>query len=90
MSLSPLTSALGVKTMSTIAKVFRSKKYGTLTVSILKQDKSKTTYLVDHKITKEEAEIIQLELGYHPYGYGLYDFKQSNGSTTWYRWNSCD
>jgi hypothetical protein len=41
-------------------------------------------------ITKEEAIEIQSNAGYHPAGYGFYNFKHIDGNTKWYCFKSCD
>jgi hypothetical protein len=70
-------------------RIFNSAKYGTVTVTFRSRS-DKTIYIVDKVITDDEASIIQLEMGYHPCGYGFYGFKTTETTSTWYRYNSCD
>jgi hypothetical protein len=71
-------------------KVFNSAKYGTVTVTSSTHKRTMTKYVVDKVITHEEACIIQLQLGYHPHGYGVYGFETKSTTTSWCRGNSCD
>ena len=41
-------------------------------------------------LTEDEAMELQLEYGYHPFGYGFYGYKVENGVTTWECQRSCD
>ena len=47
-------------------------------------------FAVPHIISKDHAIKLQMELGYHPGGYGFYSFKVENNKTTWQCANSCD
>ncbi len=42
------------------------------------------------EITPEEAGELQFKAGYHPHGYGFYQFRVENGITTWVCSYSCD
>ena len=42
------------------------------------------------QITQEEAAELQMQLGYHPAGYGLYGFKVTEDGTEWKCATSCD
>lgn len=44
----------------------------------------------DINIDEETAQDIQKDEGYHPSGYGFYDFKSVEGRTTWKCWNTCE
>jgi len=41
-------------------------------------------------ISRELAMQLQMELSYHPAGYGFYGYKATPTGTTWYCWNCCD
>lgn len=47
-------------------------------------------FTVDALISKEAASEFQGYLGYHPAGYGMYEFNHSEGKTTWSCSNTCD
>jgi len=47
-------------------------------------------YTYDGSLTKEQASEMQEESGYHPYGYGFFDYKVKNGVTTWNSFKCCD
>ena len=72
------------------SKTFNSKKYGVITVTWKSDGRTMTKYTVNKVITDEEASDIQLELGYHPCGYGKYGFKTTSTTSSWSRGNSCD
>lgn len=73
-----------------MTRTFNSKKYGVITVVSKPYKRTMTWYHVDKPITQDEASIIQLKLGYHPCGYGIYGFATKPDHSTWTRGNSCD
>jgi hypothetical protein len=42
------------------------------------------------RINEDQATEIQMQLGYHPCGYGFYSFNPSDDKTTWKCGDSCD
>tara|TARA_R100001594_G_scaffold149405_1_gene207107 strand:- start:842 stop:1036 length:195 start_codon:yes stop_codon:yes gene_type:complete len=42
------------------------------------------------EITEDEAMDFQFKAGFHPSGYGFYEYKTERGTTTWCCLNSCD
>lgn len=73
------------------SKTFNSAKYGTITATRTKKNyRSNNLFTADKVITKEEAGLIQIELGYHPAGYSFTNYKTTATHTTWECWNSCD
>ena len=72
-----------------MTKTFNSKKYGTLTVTMQRRN-SNYYFYTDKPITNNEASLVQLELNYHPAGYGFYGFKSDHLGSTWHCFNSCD
>ena len=71
------------------SKTFNSKKYGKVTVFSIPK---RTARLFQTKInvTKDEAQIIQQQMNYHPAGYNFYDYKSDINGTSWKCWLSCD
>lgn len=54
-------------------------------------DKSRMhKFFVPFAITEEEACELQMQLGYHPAGYGFYRFETAENATTWLCGNSSD
>ena len=47
-------------------------------------------FSVPGPISKEEACELQMQLGYHPAGYGFYAFDSTITMTTWKCGDSCD
>jgi hypothetical protein len=48
-------------------------------------------WLYQGAISEEEARMLQIESGYHPNGYGFFEFKlNADGTTSWKCWDSCD
>ena len=47
-------------------------------------------YTYDGVLTKDQAFEMQEESGYHPHGYGFFDYKVENGITTWNSFKCCD
>lgn len=47
-------------------------------------------FFTPFELTQAEALKVQLELGYHPSGYGFYSFMSSKIATTWMCGDSCD
>jgi hypothetical protein len=45
---------------------------------------------IDTEISREIAMGFQIELGYHPAGYGFMDFESTPTKTTWFCWDNCD
>jgi hypothetical protein len=61
-------------------------------VTLNKYDKNSESHLfsVPFKITQEDAERLQIELGYHPAGYGFYQFIAGPNGSSWSCSTSCD
>jgi hypothetical protein len=48
-------------------------------------------WLYQGAISEEEARMLQAESGYHPHGYGFFEFRlNTDGTTSWKCWDSCD
>ena len=45
---------------------------------------------VPYQISESDAAKLQEELGYHPAGYGMYNYSATEHSTSWECYNNCD
>lgn len=63
-----------------------------VTVSVLwnHNNGSMNKFSVPKSITEKEAVDLQMELGYHPSGYGFYSFDPTLSETTWKCADNCD
>ena len=47
-------------------------------------------FTVPYQITESEAAKLQEELGYHPAGYGMYNFSATVNDSNWECYNNCE
>ena len=47
-------------------------------------------FTVNQKISEDDAIRLQIDLGYHPAGYGMYNFSATEHSTSWECYYNCD
>ena len=47
-------------------------------------------FTIPYQITESEAAKLQEQLGYHPAGYGFYDFESTPYCSNWQCYNNCE